>query len=244
MLEAVGVIPARYRSTRFPGKALAPLAGRPMVQHVYERSRRASTLARVIVATDDERILSAVKEFGGEAMLTSPEHSTGTDRLVEVAEKVPASVYVNIQGDEPLINPEDIDTVVHALEADGSVEMVTLQIPITDPQEHVDPNVVKVVTDTRGNALYFSRSAIPYPGDDSAPVAHRHVGLYAFRRKLLLDFASTPRGVLERAERLEQLRVLEMGRSIRVKMANGRPLSVDTPEDLERVRTVLDRLNN
>lgn len=240
MIEAVGVIPARYRSTRFPGKALATLSGRPLIQHVYDRSVLARSLERVIVATDDQRILDAVKGFGGEALLTSPEHHSGTDRLAEVARRLEAEIYVNIQGDEPLVEPQNIDALVAALQADGKVDVATLKEPIDDDEDRGNPNVVKVVTDARGDALYFSRAPIPYAREGRAAGSFRHVGLYAFRRRALLDFAAAPPSPLETSEQLEQLRVLEMGRRIHVLRARGRSVSVDTPEDLKRAQRLLD----
>jgi len=244
MIEAVGVIPARYRSTRFPGKALATLSGKPLIQHVYERSVPARRLNRVLVATDDERILEAVLGFGGEALLTSPNHLSGTDRLAEVALRVEAPIYVNIQGDEPLVDRRDIDALVEALEADRSIEMVTLRSVITNPKDLRSPDVVKVVSNRAGDALYFSRSLIPHQGETGAAGTYRHLGLYAYRRELLLAAAVTAAGVLERAEHLEQLRVLEMGRKIRVLEAVGYSMGVDTPEDLVRVQEFLNGVSN
>jgi len=240
MLEAVGVIPSRYRSTRFPGKALAVLAGKPLIQHVYERSVSARSIEKVLVATDDDRILEAVRNFGGEAVLTSPDHPSGTDRLAEVARTLEAGIYVNIQGDEPLVDPRDIDALVDKLRRDPLVEMATLRSPIRKREDLENPNVVKVVCDQSGDALYFSRSPIPHRGDAGVAGTFRHLGLYAYRRALLLEITAAPPGVLERLERLEQLRVLEAGRGIRVLDAVGFSMSVDTPEDLELARRLLD----
>ena len=240
MLEAVGVIPSRYRSTRFPGKALALLAGKPLIQHVYERSVTARSLDRVLVATDDDRILEAVRGFGGEAVLTSPDHPSGTDRLAEVARHLEADIYVNIQGDEPLVDPRDIDALVKSLRGDPAVEMATLRSPIRNREDLENPNVVKVVCGRSGDALYFSRSPIPYRPDGGAAGAYRHLGLYAYRRAFLLEITASPPGILEQLERLEQLRVLEAGRSIRVLDAVGLSVGVDTPADLELARRLLD----
>jgi 3-deoxy-manno-octulosonate cytidylyltransferase (CMP-KDO synthetase) len=240
-MEAVGVIPARYGSVRFPGKVLADLQGMPLVQHVYERAQRAGSLGSLVVATDDERILRVVKEFGGEAVLTSREHSSGTDRLAEVAASLPAAVYVNIQGDEPLLEARDIDSLVESIRVDPSLEMATLRRPIEDEADFHNPNVVKVVVDGAGNALYFSRSPIPFMRQGGRTAAYRHIGLYAYRRQLLLEIAARPVGDLERTEQLEQLRVLEMGRRIRVLDAIGNSIGVDTPEDLEKVRAILGK---
>jgi 3-deoxy-manno-octulosonate cytidylyltransferase (CMP-KDO synthetase) len=244
MLEAVGIIPSRFRSVRFPGKALAVLSGKPLIQHVYERSSAARSLERVLVATDDPRILEAVQRFGGEALLTSPDHPSGTDRLAEVARKMEARIFVNVQGDEPLVDPRDIDALVEALRREPAVEMATLKGPIRNREEMENPNVVKVVCDREGNALYFSRSPIPYRGDGEVRGAYRHQGLYAYRRQLLLEIAATAPGALERMENLEQLRVLETGRGIRVLDALGGSIGVDTPEDLRRVQSLLDAAPN
>jgi 3-deoxy-D-manno-octulosonate cytidylyltransferase len=241
MIEAIGVIPSRYRSVRFPGKALADLRGKPLIQHVYERCRKARTLTRLLVATDDERILAAVKDFGGEAMLTSPDHPSGTDRLAEVARKLPASIYVNIQGDEPLVDPRDIDALVTSIQSDEGVEMATLCRLMADVQDIESPHVVKVVRNAVGAALYFSRAPIPYSQSCRGARFLRHLGLYAYRRDILIAIAETPPGTLEKAENLEQLRVLEMGRGIKVLDSVGDSIGVDTPEDLERVRAILEQ---
>jgi len=238
-MEAVGVIPARYRSVRFPGKALADLRGMPLVQHVYSRASKASSLGRLVVATDDERICQVVRSFGGEAILTSPDHFSGTDRLAEIAANMSAEVYVNIQGDEPLVDSRDIDRLVESLRSDPGLEMATMRRRIEDEADFQNPNVVKVVVDASGQALYFSRSPVPFRREVGQLTAHRHIGLYAYRRKLLLEIAARPVGDLERTEQLEQLRVLEMGRRIRVLDAVGDGIGVDTPEDLERVRGIL-----
>ena len=240
LLEAIGVIPARYASVRFPGKPLADLGGKPLVEHVYRRSRMAVSLDRLLVATDDERILKVVHDFGGEAVLTSPAHATGTDRLAEVAGLHPSDLYVNIQGDEPLVDSRDIDALVECLRREAEVEMATLRRIIEEERDLHSPHVVKVVADALGRALYFSRSPIPHRRADAGARAYRHLGLYAYRRDLLLEFARTPPGDLERTEGLEQLRVLEMGRRIRVLDACGMSIGVDVPEDLERVRALLD----
>jgi 3-deoxy-manno-octulosonate cytidylyltransferase (CMP-KDO synthetase) len=253
-MHAVGVIPARYQSSRFPGKPLALIAGRTLVERVFERARAASRIARLLVATDDERIASAVREFGGEVVMTSPAHASGTDRLAEVARSLPAEVFVNIQGDEPLLDPQDIDRLVECLDADPSSDMATLADPLLDPEGARDPNIVKVVCDANGRALYFSRSPIPYilagaggaragPRDAAGgerPLPWlRHVGLYAYRRGFLLEFASWSPGVLERLEGLEQLRTLERGRAIKVLKARGRYHGVDTPDDVRAVEQAL-----
>ena len=259
-MHAVGVIPARYQSSRFPGKPLALIGGKTLVQRVFERARAASRIARLLVATDDERIAAAVRAFGGEVVMTSSAHASGTDRLAEVAGEVPADLFVNIQGDEPLLDPQDIDRLVECLEQDPSPDMATLADSLLEFDQARDPNIVKVVCDAGGRALYFSRSPIPYvPGCENGDLtgaaggrtrveSHeagrprpwlRHVGLYAYRRGFLLEFASWSPGTLESLEGLEQLRALERGRTIRVLQARGRYHGVDTPADVRAVERAL-----
>lgn len=246
-MHAVGVIPARYRSSRFPGKPLALIDGKALVLRVLERARAAGRLDRLLVATDDERIASAVAAWGGEVVMTSEAHVSGTDRLAEVARSLPADLFVNIQGDEPLVDPRDIDGLVESLDADPACDMATLCEPLRDAREARDPNIVKVVCDASGQALYFSRSAIPYVlegregrvGGAAAPPWLRHVGLYAYRRSFLLEFASWGPGALESFEGLEQLRAVERGRSMRVLPARGTYHGVDTPEDVLAVEQAL-----
>jgi len=241
----LAVIPARFASSRFPGKALAPLAGKPMVQHVYDRVRRAQSISQVVVATDDDRIAQAVRAFGGEVVMTRPDHRSGTERVAEVATHVAAEVYVNVQGDEPVIEPAAIDAAVEALTGDDSVRVSTLCVAIQEPADVVNPNVVKVVADFDGNALYFSRAPIPWVRDQEAKDWHAHVrhskhlGLYVFRREALVEFATLPPGDLEKVEQLEQLRLLENGIPIRVVETEHDSVSVDTPEDVSRVEALL-----
>jgi len=234
----IAVIPARYGSTRLPAKALAEIDGVPMVVRVWRQTTRASSIERTIVATDDERIAQAVRRAGGEAMMTSPSHQSGTDRIAEVAGKVPADVYINVQGDLPFISPEDLDALAAPMRADGSIAMATLATPIASEHEWENPNVVKVVRGAGGDALYFSRASIPYPRDAGGipAAALRHIGVYAYRRDFLLRFASLPQGVLERIEKLEQLRALENGYAIRVVPSVAPSLEIDTAEDLARAR--------
>jgi len=243
MALVVGIIPARYASIRFPGKALANLLGKPMVQHVYERASKARTLERLVVATDDDRIFQAVAAFGGHAVMTSVDHPTGTDRLAEAAADMDAEIVVNIQGDEPLIEPAVIDAAVRPLVADPSIPMGTLMVRITDPADLHDPNVVKVVVDQQGFALYFSRALIPYARerDSSKVVYYYHPGLYVYRKEFLLTYASLPPTPLEQTEKLEQLRALEHGYRIKVVETHHRPVGVDTPQDLERVKRLMQR---
>ena len=236
----VAIIPARYQSSRLPGKALADIGGRPMIEHVYRRTSAATSITSVIVATDDERILEAVRGFGGAACMTSAEHRSGTDRLAEVAKELSADIIVNVQGDEPLIEPDMIDEAVEALLEDPMVVLSTLRRRIEDPSDLQNPNVTKVVVDREGYALYFSRAAIPFARDGSpgAP-AWRHIGLYVYRRDVLLQLAGLPASELERSESLEQLRALEHGIRILTVETQRESIGVDTPEDLERVRRLI-----
>lgn len=235
------VIPARYQSTRFPGKPLADLDGRPMIEHVYARASAARKADAVLVATDDSRIAEVVRGFGGEVMITGADHATGTDRLAEIARQVPSDILVNVQGDEPLIAPEAIDAAIEPLLADAAIPMSTLSRPI-ESGELDSQHVVKVVCDQEHFALYFSRAAIPGSRDPHRPhedAARAHVGLYAYRRDTLLRLAGLPAGPLERIEQLEQLRALEHGIRIKVRETRTVSLGVDTPADLERVRELL-----
>lgn len=240
----VGIIPARYASSRFPGKALAELEGKPMVQHVVERASRAALLDQVVVATDDARIADAVRAFGGTVCMTSPEHPSGTDRIAEVARGMACDLVVNIQGDEPLIEAAVIDLAAEPLAEDPVIAMGTLARPM-GVAEAADPSKVKVVLDRQGFALYFSRSPIPYIRDGAPPPAEcpylLHMGLYVYRRETLLQLAALPPTPLEERERLEQLRALEHGVRIRVVLTEHQSFGVDTPADLERVRRMLQR---
>lgn len=234
------VIPARFASERLPGKPLAEIAGKPMIAHVVERCRRARGVDEVIVATDDSRIRDAVAPSGVRVEMTSPEHPSGTDRVAEVARRVAADAYVNVQGDEPLIEPAAIEELAQALRA--GVPMVTLCRPAREGEDLDDRNTVKVVMDQRGDALYFSRSAIPFyrDGRPNNALSFVHVGVYGYSRDFLLQFAALPPGRLERAERLEQLRALEHGHAIRVLPTPYGSFSVDTAEDLARVRALVE----
>lgn len=244
-MKVLGVIPARYASTRLPGKPLVAIGGKPMIEHVWERVRHAASLSGVVVATDDERILAAVKAFGGEAVLTRADHRSGTERVAEVAAgRKDIDVFVNVQGDEPLIEPAAIDYAVEAMREDESVNIATLAVPINNANDIMDPNVVKTVLDFDGNGLYFSRAPIPWVRDRSGPVHARHLkhlGLYVYRRETLLEFATFPQGDLERVEQLEQLRWLENGYRIRVVETEHDSIGVDVPEDVRRVEQILGR---
>jgi 3-deoxy-manno-octulosonate cytidylyltransferase (CMP-KDO synthetase) len=251
-MKVVAIIPARYASTRLPGKPLVEIAGKPMILHVVERARLCPSIQRVIVATDDQRVFDAVTQAGAEAWLTSPAHRTGTDRLAEVAAQLDAEIIVNVQGDEPLIEPATIEAALAPLLADDSIVMSTTCEPIESAADALNPNVVKVVVDAAGFALYFSRNPIPYQRNEA--LAHgtlaaaleaepellsrfaKHTGLYAYRREFLLTYAKLPATPLEQAEALEQLRALEHGYRIRVVKVAHRSIGVDTPEDLEVVR--------
>ncbi len=239
-MKAIGVIPARYASSRFQGKALALLGGRPVVQHVYERACRARKLDEVFIATDDARIADAVQAFGGQSVMTSTKHASGTDRIAEAVSGLDVDVVVNIQGDEPFISPRAIDQTVEPFESQPDLDMTTLMLPITEESELRDPNVVKVVVDRQGYALYFSRSLIPHPRRQAQRSARQHIGLYAYRKDFLLQFAKLPTGELEQTEALEQLRALENGHRIRVIEAEDYSgVSIDTREDLCRAARLL-----
>lgn len=214
-----------------------------MVVCVWRRTRQARGIDRVLVATDDQRIADAVRAAGGDAVMTSPAHPSGTDRIAEVAAREPADVYLNVQGDLPFLAPGDAEALAAAMRDDAGIAMATLATPIVDESEWRNPNVVKVVCDESGDALYFSRSPIPYPRDSRGvpPEALRHIGVYAYRRDFLLRFASLEPGVLEHIEKLEQLRALERGYRIRVVASVAPSLEVDTPEDLERARAAAKR---
>jgi 3-deoxy-manno-octulosonate cytidylyltransferase (CMP-KDO synthetase) len=237
--SVIAIIPARYQSTRLPAKSLADIAGRPMIEHVYRRASEARLVDGVIVATDDERIARAVAAFGGTAWMTRADHPSGTDRLAEVAAALTCRVVVNVQGDEPMIDPRIIDAVVEPLVADPRLEMATACRPLRDCDEFTNPNVVKVVRGDGGRALYFSRAPVPWPAAtpaSPAAAARVHVGLYAYRRDILLRLAALPPAALEQIESLEQLRALAGGIGIHVVDTDHDSVGVDTPEDLARVR--------
>jgi 3-deoxy-manno-octulosonate cytidylyltransferase (CMP-KDO synthetase) len=244
--QIVAVIPARYGSTRFPGKSLAMIRDKPMIQWVYERTKRSRLVTRVVVATDDDRIVKSVTGFGGEAIMTSDRHPTGTDRIAEVAEKIKCDLVVNVQGDEPLIHPDMIDGAIAPLVDDASIPMGTICRRIEDRGEAFDPNVVKVVFDQNGFALYFSRAPIPWERDewagkrslDELPLAgalYKHIGLYVYRRQFLLSYAGMPQTPLESAEKLEQLRALESGYRIKTVVTEHESFGVDIPGDLGKI---------
>jgi 3-deoxy-manno-octulosonate cytidylyltransferase (CMP-KDO synthetase) len=243
--QVVVVIPSRYAATRLPGKPLVKLAGKPMVQRVYEQAKLAQTVHRVLVATDDQRIVDAVQAFGGEARMTRSEHRTGTERIAEVAAHESGDVFVNVQGDEPLIDPVAIDSAVAALLEDPPAQIATVATPIRHVPDIMDPNVVKTVLDFDSNALYFSRAPIPWVRDTQQKVHvkyWKHLGLYVFQRDALLEYPTLPQGELEKIEQLEQLRWLENGWKIRVAEVEHDAVSVDVPEDVTRVEKLLQKL--
>lgn len=239
--KVLAIIPARYHSNRFAGKPLALILGKPMIQHVYERAASVPLLSRVVVATDDERIVACVKSFGGEVVMTRSDHSSGSDRLAEAATilEIPEQdVVVNIQGDQPLFPPEVVAQVATPLLDDPALPMSTLIYKIIRPEEISDSNHVKTVFDINGMALYFSRSPIPFqrnPEEEAVPTYYKHLGFYAYRKGFLLTYVSLPEGEWERFEKLEQLRALEYGYKIKVVLTEHDSIEVDTPRDLERV---------
>ena len=248
-MDITVIIPARYESTRFPGKPLAELKGKPLIQHVYERASEAKLVTRVLVATDDRRILDKVKAFGGKACMTSQSHQTGTDRIAELAGEIDSSIIVNVQGDEPYLEPESIDRTIQPLIDDPDLVMSTVKVKIGDSREIFDVNVVKVVTDRNDFALYFSRWPVPfhrekwksvlekvYDENLPCPDIFKHLGLYVYRKDFLLAFSKWPQTPLEKMEKLEQLRVLENGYRIKVVESRYDSTGVDTPEDLEKLR--------
>ncbi|MFC1556635.1 3-deoxy-manno-octulosonate cytidylyltransferase [candidate division KSB1 bacterium] len=243
--RAVGIIPARYASSRFPGKPLALIAGRPMIRHVYENAVRAGELSDLLVATDDERIADCVREFGGSYVLTDPEIQTGTERVAAAAESIDADIILNIQGDEPLVPSSLLDELVRTLREDD-VPVCTPVVEIDSPDDIFDVNQARVVFDNSLHALYFTRAPIPFNRDNSDRLTWlkdapywKHIGIYCFRRDFLFKFVSMPEGGLEKAEKLEQLRILENGFKIRVVKTSYRPVCVDVPEDIKRVETAL-----
>jgi len=238
-VKVICIIPARYASTRLPGKPLKLIAGKPMIQRVYEQATKAKMPAEVIVATDDERVYQAVKDFGGQVVMTSANHRSGTDRLAEVAKsRDDVDVVINVQGDEPMLPPEIIDRLSELFVQDANLQMATMKCPMKQ-EEYGEPGSVKVVTDMNGYALYFSRSLLPYPRNEDGVKVYKHVGIYAYRRDFLLKYAALEPTPLEMTESLEQLRALENGYKIKVLESDFQGVGVDTPEDLARVNELL-----
>jgi len=243
-MNAVGIIPARYSSTRFEGKLLADFYGKPVIQHTWENAKKANSIDELIIATDDKRIYNAAKGFGANVVYTSIAHKSGSDRLTEVAASIDAKVVVNIQADEPLLHPSMVDDVTEAVLKDKELVMATLCHKIKDATEIHDPNVVKVVFDRNGIALYFSRAAIPYErigSDDKLQIIdyYKHIGIYAYAKDFLFTFKSLPQSRLERTEKLEQLRVIENGYKIKVIETKFDTIGIDTPEDLSRAVEII-----
>ena len=243
--KVIGVIPARYKSSRFPGKVLADIAGKPMIQWVYEQANKSKLLDKLFVAVDDELVLKTIEGFGGNAVMTKPDHQSGTDRIAEAVENIDADIIINIQGDQPLIDPKMIDETVQPFLDDPTLKMSTLKIKI-DKCDYQDPSVVKVVVDENDFALYFSRSLIPYSRDNIEIDVFEHVGLYGYNKEFLMHISKLPQSKLEKIEMLEQLRVLEKGYKIKVietKTRNTAGVSVDTPEDLIKVEKLIIEMN-
>ncbi len=238
-LIVIGVIPARYGSTRLPAKALAMIHGKPMIQHVYEKCLRAKLLSEVIVATDDKRIFDAVIKFGGNVVMTSKSHKSGTDRIGEAVKKIKCDIVVNIQGDEPVIDPRNIDKAIEPLIKDKNINVSTLCFNISEYKEVNNPNVVKVVFDSTNNALYFSRSMIPFNRDNIKTDHYKHIGLYVYRKDYLLKLIKMKPSKLELTEKLEQLRVLESGEKIKVVETKIDSHSVDTQADLRKIKKLI-----
>ena len=238
-MKILCVIPARYASTRLPGKPLADIVGKPMIQHVYERSAQATIPQQVVVATDDEKVFQAVQQFGGKVVMTSSEHQTGTDRLAEVASKyAEVDVIINVQGDEPLIDPKVIDELAQEFLNDTTLQMASV-MSIMDTEDYQNPNAVKVVTDLNNNALYFSRSLLPYPRVAGKANVYKHIGIYAYKKDFLLKFAKLEPTPLEQSESLEQLRALENGYKIKMIKTKSKFIGVDSIEDLQTVNELL-----
>jgi len=243
-MDVIGIIPARYSSTRFPGKVLADILGKPMIQHVWERAKQAVVLEDLIIACDDERVARVAEEFGARVALTAKGHTSGTDRICEVINPLDVKIVVNIQGDEPLIHPTMIDAVAQALLDDSSISMATVMKTIEDPEVINDPSIVKVVIDKNNFALYFSRSPIPFHAKESeikSPLYFKHIGLYGYTKDFLFIYKNLPVSRLERVESLEQLRVLEEGFRIKVIETKYDSIGVDTPQDLEKVKEYLKK---
>ena len=239
MMKAIGVIPARFSSTRFAGKVLADLGGKPVVQHVWERAKDSKLLDDLIIAADDERVIEAAKGFDAKVVYTSPDQPSGTDRLIEVVNPIDVEVIINIQGDEPMVRPEMIDELARTVLEDKDIYMATLAKRIEDKADINNPNIVKLVKDKNGFALYFSRSVIPHPRFKTVTPYFKHIGLYAYRKDFLFEFANLPKSHLEMTEGLEQLRVLESGYKIKVVETKFDTIGIDTPEDLEKAQAAM-----
>ncbi len=240
-MRAIGIIPARYAATRFEGKVLADLCGKPVIQHVWENAKKARMLDDLIIAADDERIIEQVQAFGGKAVFTAKAHPSGTDRLREIANPLDVEIVVNIQADEPLVQPSMIDELVRALVSDSGISMATLMKKIDNKDEIANPNVVKVVVNKDNFALYFSRYPIPFYKQSKPVLYYKHIGLYSYTKDFLFTFANLPPSFLEKAEGLEQLRALENGYKIKVLETTYETVGIDTPEDLAKAKKILTK---
>ena len=243
-MKTIGIIPARFASTRFPAKVLANIDGKPLIWHVWQKAIQCRELDEVLIACDHEDVFKAAQGFKAKVVLTDPDHPSGSDRIAEAVKGLDVDIIINIQGDEPFIDSRTIDTLAVLLKQDKKILMGTVIKPITDELELVNPNVVKCVVDTDGNALYFSRAPIPYHRDGipSGTIAFKHLGLYAYRKDFLMEFKDWPKGILESIEKLEQLRALERGVKIKTTVTNYESIAVDTPEDLEKAQAWFDKL--
>ncbi|MFC1553639.1 3-deoxy-manno-octulosonate cytidylyltransferase [candidate division KSB1 bacterium] len=246
-MKALGIIPARYWSTRFPGKPLAPISGKPMIQRVYEQAVKAKKLTDVIVATDDDRIVECIEEFGGKYVMTESNIKTGTERVAAAAESIEADIILNIQGDEPLVPPEILDQLVETMISDTDIPVCTPVTKITSENDLSDPNQARVIFDNKDNALYFTRAAVPFNRDESDfkdwlsnGTYWKHIGIYCFRRDFLYKFVEMSEGRLEKIEKLEQLRILENGYQTKVVRTDYSPVCVDVPKDIKKVEKILD----
>ena len=238
-MKVIGVIPARFSSTRFAGKVLADLGGKPVVQHVWENARKCKMLDDLVIAADDERIIKTAENFEAKAVYTSPDQPTGTDRLIEVVNPIDVEIVINIQGDEPMVRPEMVDDLARTILENKDVYMATLAKRIEDKREIKDPNIVKLVKDKNDFALYFSRSVIPHPRDETAQFYYKHLGLYAYTKDFLFEFANLPKSHLEMVEGLEQLRALENGYRIKVVETSFDTVGIDTSEDLKKAKVAM-----
>lgn len=239
-MKKVAVIPARYGSTRFPGKPMAKICGKPMIIHVYERVKKSINIDEVVVATDNEKILNLVKEYGGKAIMTSSHHESGSDRVAEVAKRIEGDIFVNVQGDEPLISTKLIEDLVE-LSINNPTKVITAKTKIINESDIKNPNIVKIVTDRHQNALYFTRSIIPYNRlKDNGVDYYKHIGVYSYPKEILREFVNLPHSKLERIEMLEQLRLLENGYSIKVLETEYDSVGVDTPEDITKIERLLE----
>ncbi|WP_079478042.1 3-deoxy-manno-octulosonate cytidylyltransferase [Halobacillus salinus] len=237
-MKVVGVIPARYNSSRFPGKPLADILRKPMIQHVFERVSASEKLDKVVVATDHEEIQQTVLDFGGDVVMTREDHETGSDRMAEVVSKIEGDIFVNVQGDEPLIHTGTIDKIVETA-LDNPESVVTAKTPLKDMEDVQDPNVVKVVADQKDSAIYFSRSPIPYNRSKEPIKYYKHLGIYSYPRDVITKFVDLPESTLERAEVLEQLRLLDNGYTVKVIETSYDAVGVDTPEDIDKVEKIM-----